>query len=72
MMNINRLTIIGVMSGTSLDGLDLVKCHFIKRKSSIESLNLSFRIIFCLSLFVNKTLTDSFGGANPKNWHLMS
>jgi len=32
MNKISKYAVIGVMSGTSLDGLDIVKCNFIKQK----------------------------------------
>ena len=56
MMNINRLTIIGVMSGTSLDGLDIVKCHFIKSKNWDYTIEKGITIKY--SNFWKKTLSN--------------
>ena len=56
MMNINRLTIIGVMSGTSLDGLDIVKCHFIKSKNWDYTIEKGITIKY--SDFWKKTLSN--------------
>ena len=55
-MNINRLTIIGGMSGTSLDGLDIVKCHFIKSKNWDYKIEKGITIKY--SDFWKKTLSN--------------
>ncbi len=35
-----KYNIIGLMSGTSLDGLDIVKCTYIKKKNGLLILNI--------------------------------
>ncbi len=58
MNKINKYTIIGVMSGTSLDGLDIVKCHFSKTHSWSYKIERGITVKYSKSW--KKKLKDTF------------
>ena len=60
-MNVKKYSVLGLMSGTSLDGLDLAYCVFIKKNNSWK-FELKFVEFIEYDLFWKKKITDLFYG----------
>ncbi|MEP7168884.1 MAG: anhydro-N-acetylmuramic acid kinase [Bacteroidota bacterium] len=54
MKNFSEYNVIGLMSGTSLDGVDLAFCNFICRNENKESKNWEFKILNAETVAYNK------------------